>query len=74
MKYKAIHNQPLTQTVQHQNGAFILEHQALSSNVLGTKDLVIGTVIALVMETLFTLLSSGMSLIVTFVPGIILAG
>jgi hypothetical protein len=39
--------------------------------VLRTKDFIIGTVIALVMGTLFTLLSSGMSLIVTFVPGII---
>jgi hypothetical protein len=23
MKYKAIHNEPLTQTVQHQKGAFV---------------------------------------------------
>jgi len=71
MKSKAIINEPLTQTVHHQQGAFILEHQAISSNVLCTNDFVIGTVIALVMGTLFTLLSSGMSLIVTFVPGII---
>jgi hypothetical protein len=70
MKYKAITNEPLTQTVQHQQGAFGMEHQAISSNVVRTKDFVIGTVIALVMGTIFTLLSSGMSLIVTFVPGI----
>ena len=71
MKYKAIHNELLTQTVQHHKGALAMEQQALSSNVVGTKDFVIGTVIALVMATLFTLLSSGMSLIVTFVPGIL---
>jgi hypothetical protein len=71
MKYKAIHNQPLTQIVQHQKGALAMEHQVISSNVVHTKDFVIGTVIALVMGTIFTLLSSGMSLIVTFVPGII---
>ena len=71
MKYKAIPNQPLTQTVQHQKGALVRKHQAISSNVVGTKDFVIGTVIALVMATIFTLLSSGMSLIVTFVPGVV---
>ena len=43
-----------------------------TNSVLGKKDLVIGTVIALVMGTVFTLLSSGMSLIVTFVPGVVL--
>jgi hypothetical protein len=40
-------------------------------SVLRTKDLVIGTVITLVMGTVFTALSSGLSLIVTFVPGIV---
>jgi len=45
--------------------------EAIPSNVLSTKDLVLGTAIALVMGTTFTLLSSGMSLIVTFVPGVI---
>jgi hypothetical protein len=40
--------------------------------MLNKKDLLVGTVIALVMATVFTRLSSGMSLIVTFVPGVIL--
>jgi len=71
MNYKAIHNDPLTQTVQNQKGALVMEHQVISSNMVRTRDFVIGTIIALVMGTLFTLLSSGMSLIVTFVPGII---
>jgi hypothetical protein len=46
---------------------------ATHSEVLSNTDLIIGTVIALVMATAFTLLSSGLSLIVTFVPGIIVA-
>ena len=46
---------------------------ATHSEVLSKTDLIIGTVIALVMATAFTLLSSGLSLIVTFVPGIIVA-
>jgi hypothetical protein len=45
----------------------------ITHGVLNQKDLVIGTVIALVMGTAFTLLSSGLSLIVTFVPGIVFA-
>jgi Protein of unknown function with HXXEE motif len=44
---------------------------AADSGVLSKTDLIIGTVIALVMATAFTLLSSGLSLIVTFVPGIV---
>lgn len=39
--------------------------------ILSKKDLIIGTVIALVMGTIFAFLSSGMSLIVTFIPGLI---
>jgi hypothetical protein len=38
--------------------------------VVSRKDLVLGTVIALAMGTTFVFLSSGLSLIVTFVPGI----
>src|SRR4051794_6233566 len=38
----------------------------IQSAVLSTTDLIVGTIIALVMATVFTLLSSGMSLIVTF--------
>jgi hypothetical protein len=49
-----------------------MENAAAHGDVLSRKDLVIGTVIALVMGTAFTLLSSGMSLIVTFVPGIVI--
>jgi hypothetical protein len=45
--------------------------EATNSEVLSKKDVVIGTVIALVMGTTFALLSSGMSLIVTFVPGVV---
>ena len=44
----------------------------MTNQVLLKRDLVIGTVIALVMVTGFTRLSSGMSLIVTFVPGMVL--
>ena len=44
---------------------------ATHNDVLSKTDLIIGTVIALVMATAFTLLSSGLSLIVTFVPGIL---
>ena len=44
---------------------------ATHSEVLSKTDLIIGTIIALVMATAFTLLSSGLSLIVTFVPGIV---
>jgi len=44
---------------------------AASDQVLDRKDLIIGTVIALVMGTIFISLSSGMSLIVTFVPGLV---
>ena len=40
-------------------------------NVLSRHDVVIGMLIAAVMGTAFTLLSSGLSLIVTFVPGIV---
>jgi hypothetical protein len=50
-----------------------MENNAAKIEVLSKKDLVIGTVIALVMGTAFTLLSSGLSLIVTFVPGIVFA-
>ena len=52
--------------------AMILEAEptAVHSDALSRKDLAIGTVIALVMATTFTVLSSGLSLIVTFVPGV----
>jgi hypothetical protein len=46
---------------------------ATNSDVLSKTDLIIGTVIELVMATAFTLLTSGLSLIVTFVPGIVVA-
>jgi hypothetical protein len=42
-------------------------------NVLSSKDLAIGTVIALVMTTIFVTLSSGRSLLVTFIPGLLVA-
>ena len=42
-----------------------------TNNTLSKSDLMIGTVIALVMGIIFTSLSSGMSLIVTFVPGLV---
>lgn len=42
-----------------------------NNEILSKKDLIIGTVIILVMGTTFALLSSGMSLIVTFIPGLI---
>ncbi len=45
--------------------------EATNGAVLSKKDVVIGTVIALVMGTTFTLLSSGMSLTVTFVSGVV---
>lgn len=44
--------------------------ETASTNVLTRRDLFIGTLIALVMATTFTVLSSGWSLIVTFVPGV----
>ena len=44
----------------------------MTNQALLKRDLVVGTAIALVMATAFTRLSSGMSLIVTFVPGMIL--
>jgi hypothetical protein len=42
-----------------------------TNEALSTRDLIIGTVIALIMGTIFISLSSGMSLIVTFVPGLV---
>lgn len=45
---------------------------SLSGDTLSRKDFAIGTIIALIMGTVFTLLSSGMSLLVTFVPGIVI--
>lgn len=48
-----------------------MENKVTSGAVLSLQDFVIGTIIALVMGTAFTLLSSGRSLIVTFVPGIV---
>lgn len=42
-----------------------------STNLLEKKDIIIGTVIALIMGTIFTWLSSGASLLVTFVPGLV---
>ena len=46
-----------------------MENKTSLGNNLGKKDFIIGTVIALVLGTTFTLLSSGKSLLVTFVPG-----
>ena len=43
-----------------------------STAILSKHDFVIGTIIALLMGTIFTVLSSGKSLLVTFVPGIVL--
>ncbi|NUM76966.1 HXXEE domain-containing protein [candidate division KSB1 bacterium] len=50
-----------------------MENKTTTVDMLSKKDLVIGTVIAIVMAAIFSLLSSGMSLIVTFVPGIAFA-
>lgn len=47
-----------------------MENKTTPGETLGKKDFIIGTVIALVMGSTFTLLSSGKSLLVTFVPGI----
>jgi hypothetical protein len=44
-----------------------------AGNVLSKKDLVMGTVIALVMAMIFTTMSSGRSLLVTFIPGLMVA-
>ncbi|MBX9602943.1 MAG: HXXEE domain-containing protein [Bryobacteraceae bacterium] len=43
----------------------------MSTDTLTTKDLAIGTVIATVMAATFSYLSSGLSLIITFVPGLL---
>lgn len=48
----------------------ILEAGRTHGEVLSKTDFIMGTMIALVMATAFTLLSSGLSLIVSFVPGI----
>lgn len=45
----------------------------VAPSVLSIRDFVVGTVIALVMISFFTLVSSGRSLIVTFVPGVAMA-
>ena len=47
-----------------------MENKTTPGETLEKKDFIIGTVIALVMGSTFTLLSSGKSLLVTFVPGI----
>ena len=47
--------------------------EATSSDMLRKKDVVVGTIIALAMGITFALLSSGLSLIVTFVPGVIVS-
>jgi hypothetical protein len=49
----------------------ILETGPTRGEVLSQRDLIIGTMIAFGMATAFTLFSSGLSLIVTFVPGIV---
>jgi hypothetical protein len=49
------------------------EPTTIHGDVLSKTDLIIGTVIALGMATVFTLLSSGLSLIVTFIPGIVVS-
>jgi hypothetical protein len=48
-----------------------MDAQATANEPLSKKDFMIGTVISLVMGIVFTSLSSGMSLIVTFIPGIV---
>ena len=48
----------------------IPEARRADGEMLSKTDLIMGTMIALVMATAFTLLSSGLSLIVSFVPGI----
>lgn len=47
-----------------------MEAKATTNEALSKKDLMIGTVIALLMGLVFMSLSSGMSLLVTFIPGI----
>ena len=47
--------------------------EATNSDMLRKKDVVVGTIIALAMGITFALLSSGLSLIVTFVPGVIVS-
>jgi hypothetical protein len=50
-----------------------MDSQRETPNTLSGRDLAIGTVIALLMATAFTTLSSGRSLLVTFVPGVVFA-
>jgi hypothetical protein len=45
----------------------------IAGRILSRNDFVIGTVIAIAMATVFTIVSSGRSLIVTFVPGLVVA-
>lgn len=49
-----------------------MKNDTTLDETLSKKDFIIGTVIALAMGTVFTRLSSGMSLLVTFVPGIVI--
>jgi hypothetical protein len=49
------------------------EATPIQDPVLSRIDLVLGTIVALGMGTAFTLMSSGLSLIVTFVPGVVFA-
>lgn len=48
-----------------------MENRAIDRAVLSRQDLIIGTIIALALGTVFVYLSSGLSLIVTFVPGLV---
>jgi len=48
-----------------------MENRASDRAVLSRQDLIIGTTIALAMGIAFTYLSSGFSLLVTFVPGLV---
>jgi hypothetical protein len=50
-----------------------MDTAATQGEVVSKRDLIVGTAIALTMGTGFSLLSSGMSLIVTFVPGVVFA-
>jgi hypothetical protein len=69
MHYEAINLEPQAQLGQ----TGTVQPQVLRTDSVSTTDFVIGTVIALVMGTIFTLLSSGLSLIVTFVPGVVVS-
>jgi hypothetical protein len=73
MHYEAINTEPQAQLGQTHQGVGTIQPQVLRADIVTTTDFVIGTMSALAMGTIFTLLSSGLSLIVTFVPGVVLS-